>query len=166
MRTIKHATPTDIPLIRELCFQVWPQTYAPILTKAQIDYMLDMMYSPAALQQQMATGADFLLCYDNADPVGFAAIQDQGSGKYKLEKLYVLPNQQGKGTGKFLIDYISNTAAKRGASVLQLQVNKQNAAKSFYERLGFTVARAAVFDIGNGFVMDDYVMELPLKVLR
>ena len=64
MLTIRHATEADIPLLRTLCFQVWPQTYAGIITPAQIDYMLEMMYSPASLQQQMHSGANFLICSD------------------------------------------------------------------------------------------------------
>jgi ribosomal protein S18 acetylase RimI-like enzyme len=167
--TVKHANNSHIDLIRTLCFQVWPQTYASILTPAQIDYMLDMMYSPASLQKQLADGADYMICYDGDEPAGFASLEGGEGGKFKLSKLYVLPNQQGKGTGRFLIDYIANIATQRGGSVLQLQVNKQNAAQHFYKKLGFTVAREAVFEIGNGFVMDDYIMELALpaqNVLR
>jgi ribosomal protein S18 acetylase RimI-like enzyme len=163
MLTIRPATETDIPLLRTLCLQVWPQTYATILTPAQIDYMLEMMYSPAVLQQQMRNGTHFLVCYDDAEPCGFAAYQQHTNGKWKLDKLYVLPNQQGKGTGRFIIDYIVNAIRPQGANVLQLQVNKNNVAKSFYQKLGFVVAQAAVFDIGNGFVMDDYVMELRME---
>lgn len=169
MPTIKHATTSDIDLIRELCFKVWPQTYAQILTPAQIDYMLAMMYSPESLQQQMQEGADYMLCYDGDEAVGFASLEPGEDHKFKLSKIYVLPSQQGKGTGKFMLAYIAELATQRDGKVLQLQVNKHNPAQHFYQKLGFTVARSAVFDIGNGFVMDDYVMELKLpaqKVLR
>lgn len=162
MLTIRPATETDIPLLITLCLQVWPQTYANMLPPGQIDYMLELMYSPTTLQKQMQDGARFLFCYDNAEPCGFAAYQDQGHGKFKLDKIYVLPNQQGKGTGRFIIDHIVNTIRPQGARVLQLHVNKNNVAKGFYQKLGFVVASAAVFDIGNGFVMDDYVMELSI----
>lgn len=162
MFTVRHATAADIPLIRELCFQVWPQTYASLLTQAQIDFMLEWMYSENSLQQQLQEGVVYLLCYDGSRAVGFAAYVDRGKGLCKLEKLYVLLDQQGKGTGRFLVDHISEAAHARGNNVLQLQVNKNNAAKRFYEKLGFIIAKEAVFDIGNGFVMDDYVMELKL----
>jgi GNAT superfamily N-acetyltransferase len=109
MLTICHATEADIPLLRTLCFQVWPQTYAGIITQAQIDYMLEMMYSPASLQQQMHSGANFLICYDDTQPCGFASYQDHTNGKFKLDKIYVLPSQQGKGAGRYIIDYIVNT---------------------------------------------------------
>ncbi len=169
MYSIRNATEHDIPLIRELCLQVWPQTYAPILPQAQIDFMLEWMYSPASLQQQLQNGVNYLLCYDDEKPAGFAAWVEHGNGKFKLEKLYVLPAWHGKGAGKFIIACIVDLITPRGAHSLQLQVNKHNAAKSFYEKLGFFVEKAAVFDIGNGYVMDDYVMELslpPQKALR
>jgi ribosomal protein S18 acetylase RimI-like enzyme len=58
---------------------------------------------------------------------------------------------------------VEQRARSRGAERLVLQVNKQNAAAiAFYQRQSFTIREAAVFDIGNGFVMDDYVMEKPL----
>jgi ribosomal protein S18 acetylase RimI-like enzyme len=73
-----------------------------------------------------------------------------------------LPSQQGKGTGRFLLDYILKEIKQQGAVSLQLQVNRYNKAKDFYEKLGFTVIEEADFDIGNGFFMNDYVMEKKL----
>src|SRR5215470_5992838 len=106
MFAIKKATAQDIPLIRELCFKIWPQTYAPILSQDRIDYMLEYMYSAGALQRQMTEGSQFIFVYDDAEPVGYAAYLHKGHGVYKLDKIYVLPSQQGKGTGRFVIDYI------------------------------------------------------------
>ena len=51
MYEIKKAETDDIPLVRELTFRVWPQTYASILSQEQIDYMLEMMYSEASLKK-------------------------------------------------------------------------------------------------------------------
>lgn len=162
MFTITNAFETDIPLIRQLCLQVWPQTYSAILSKEQIDYMLEMMYSESSLKQQMQEGSQFILIYENDEPVGFASFQEAGPGLYKLHKIYVLPSQQGKGTGRFMLDKIINTIKENGAKALQLQVNRYNKAKQFYEKLGFSVIKEADFDIGNGYFMNDYVMEREL----
>ncbi|HET9825004.1 MAG TPA: GNAT family N-acetyltransferase [Chitinophagaceae bacterium] len=163
MITITKATVEDIPLIRELCFNVWPQTYAPILSRDRIDYMLDYMYSDESLQKQMRDGSQFIIVYDEGEAVGYAAYFPKGDGIYKLDKIYVLPSQQGKGTGKFVIDYVLNEISKEGATALQLQVNRNNKAKGFYEKLGFVVIDYREFDIGHGHVMDDYVMEKKLS---
>jgi len=159
---IRYTTTADIPLIRELTFKVWPQTYSDILTNEQIDYMLEMMYSPSSLKKQMKEGCCFIIVYDNDNPVGFASFQLIGAGVAKLHKIYVLPSQQGKGTGNFLLNYIIGQVKKQGATSLQLQVNRSNTAKVFYEKWGFLVIEEADFDIGNGFYMNDYVMEKKL----
>lgn len=162
MFSVRPATTGDIELIRQLTFRVWPQTYASIISREQIDYMLDMMYSPASLEKQMNDGARFIIAYDGDEPVGFASFQEIKPAVYKLHKLYVLTTQQGKGTGRFLIDHICNTIKPEGAKALQLQVNKMNKAKTFYEKIGFTVKEEMILDIGNGYVMDDYIMEKEL----
>ena len=165
MFKIKNASVNDISLIRELTFKVWPQTYAAILSQEQISYMLDMMYSEAVLKKQMTEEAcRFIIVYDEEDPVGFASFSEIKSRVFKLHKIYILSSQQGKGTGKFLLDFIINEIQQQGASALQLQVNKYNKAKSFYEKLGFAVIEEADFDIGNGYFMNDYVMEKQLKI--
>jgi ribosomal protein S18 acetylase RimI-like enzyme len=161
--SIQQATIKDIPLIRELTFQVWPQTYAAIISKDQVAYMLDIMYSEAALQKQITNeGCQFIIVYENNNPAGFAAYSEIEPAIYKLHKIYILPSQQGKGTGKLMIDYIISDIIQKGATALQLQVNRHNKAKGFYEKLGFTVLKEVDFDIGNGYFMNDYVMEKKL----
>ena len=43
-----------------------------------------------------------------------------------------------------------------------LNVNKYNNAIHFYMKQGFTKVKDEVIDIGNGYVMDDYVMEVAI----
>lgn len=104
--TIRNATINDIELIRELTFKVWPQTYSSIISKEQIDYMLEMMYSNKSLALQMAEGSQFIIVQDTKKPVGFASYKPVAINIYKLDKIYILQTQQGKGIGKFVIDYI------------------------------------------------------------
>src|SRR4026208_290283 len=117
MFEIKKAGTDDIPLIRELTFRVWPQTYASILTQEQIDYMLDMMYSEASPERQMTTEeCQFIIVYENGNPVGFASFAEAEPKRWKLHKIYVLQNQQGKGTGRFVIGHILDEVKKKNAS--------------------------------------------------
>ena len=111
----------------------------------------------------MNEGSQFIFVYDDDQPVGYAAYLHKKHDVYKLDKIYVLPSQQGKGTGRFVIDYIIEEIKREGASTLQLQVNRNNKAKSFYEKLGFVVIDYQEFDIGGGHVMDDYIMEKVLS---
>lgn len=160
MLKIRKATAADIPLIRELCFQVWPQTYQDIITKEQIVFMLNLMYSVEALEFQMnKENCSFILIYENKIPIGFASYSEIASTIWKLHRLYILQNQQGKGVGKYAITYIITEIENLKASAIQLQVHRKNDAKLFYRKLGFEIIKTIDFDIGNGFFMNDYVME-------
>jgi ribosomal protein S18 acetylase RimI-like enzyme len=77
----------------------------------------------------------------------------------KLGQLYVLESNRGMGLGRFMLGQIEQRARDHGRHLLWLQVNKRNTgAIAFYRAAGFGVVREAVFEIGGGFVMDDYVM--------
>jgi diamine N-acetyltransferase len=160
MFTVKKAAVSDIPLIRQLTFAIWPQTYASLLTQEQIDYMLEMMYSEISLQTQIEKeGIIFIIVYDADKPVAFAAYSETKPRVWKLHKIYVLASQQGKGTGKFIINFITEEIKIQNATVLQLQVKRDNPAQHFYTKLGFTIIETGDFDIGNGYFMKDYIMQ-------
>lgn len=160
--TIRNADRSDIFLIRTLAKQIWPATYKKILSASQIRYMMKLIYSEEALRKQMETGHQFIIIYNNAIPVGFASFSEVEPCIFKLQKIYLLPNQQGRGTGKFTIQQVISEVQPRGAKALRLNVNRHNKAKSFYEKLGFVVLHEEKIDIGNGYFMDDYVMEKKL----
>jgi GNAT superfamily N-acetyltransferase len=94
--------------------------------------------------------------------VGFAhALLDQSV--CKLDKLYVHPDRQRRGIGAILLHAVEDWARRQQAQRLRLQVNRGNAqAIRAYEKYGFRIVESRVFDIGNGFVMDDHVMERSL----
>ena len=163
--SIRTATEEDIPLIGQLAHRIWPPTYKDILTPGQMEYMLEYIYSPGSLQNQMKQQQHtFLVMELHHNPVGFAAWSlVENPGIYKLHKLYVDSSIQGKGIGKATIDFIVGQLQKKGnATTLRLNVNRYNKARFFYERLGFAVKREEDVDIGNGYFMKDYVMELTL----
>ncbi|MFN4028348.1 MAG: GNAT family N-acetyltransferase [Flavobacterium sp.] len=165
MLQIVPNTDTQFTAVRAIAFEVWPKTYGAILSKEQLDYMLGKMYSVAALQEQVNQKKHhFILVQDHGATVGFASYEHNAndSGKTKIHKIYILSSQQGKGTGKTLIDYIQEKAHVYGDKALFLNVNKYNSAVQFYQKIGFEIAKDEVIDIGNGFVMDDYVMEKQL----
>ncbi len=162
MIEIKNNTNENFTDIRSIAAEVWPIAYRTILSQEQFDYMMEMMYSVSSLQHQAnEKGHRFILAFENETPVGFASYEFNynKNPKTKIHKIYILPNQQGKGIGKELVDFIVNKAKERHQKALILNVNKNNVAIRFYERIGFEISFEEVIDIGNGYVMDDYVME-------
>ena len=162
----RKATSNDIDLIRQMTFRIWPQTYSAILTAAQLEYMLDMMYSEASLKEQIEQKKhSFIIVYHNEEPVGFASYSTKASftkDEYRLHKIYILPGMQGAGAGKKTIEFIINDITPAGAKFLELNVNRHNTAKTFYEKLGFHVIKEEDNAIGEGFFMNDYVMRKTL----
>jgi GNAT superfamily N-acetyltransferase len=163
--SIRKGTPDDIDTIGRLAREIWPVAYGTLLTKEQLNYMLDLFYSGASLEKQMQTdGHSFIIAELDKVDVGFAAYSPIGNpNMYKLHKLYVLPGLQGKGVGKVLLNHIINKLTESNAIALRLNVNRHNTARHFYNKLGFEIVYEEVNDIGHGFVMDDYVMEKKLS---
>ena len=164
MLSIKTATINDIPLILELTKKIWPATYILIIGKEQVEYMLSRFYAPEVLEEQMTKGGHhFILCYCGELPVAFAAYSFLQPESVKLHKIYLLPEQQGKGIGKYIIEQIALRISEGGATSLVLNVNRYNTpAIVFYEKNGFRLFREEDIDIGNGYFMNDYVLIRPV----
>ncbi len=153
---------SDFNDIRTIAQEVWPIAYGSILSQSQLDYMMKMMYSVSALRQQATEKRHhFILAIDDTVPVGFASYEFNSGGthKTKVHKIYILSSRQGKGIGKLLLDFILNEAENQNEKAVFLNVNKYNPAQHFYQKLGFSIVKDEVIDIGNGYVMDDFVME-------
>lgn len=161
---ISLATREQLVEVQKLAQIIWPATYNSILSQEQFDYMMEMMYSLSSLKKQLESGKVFLLVEDVNRFVGFASyeLHVEATAKTKIHKLYVLPATQGKGIGRKLIDYIKEISINENDEILQLTVNRHNKAKDFYLKYGFKITQEKVFEIGNGYVMDDYVMEMQL----
>ncbi len=161
---LRQANLSDMVIISQLAEQIWPQTYSTYISETQLRYMLNLMYNQTELQNQVQNGHTFLIAQLNGVDVGFAgfSILNETTHTYKLHKLYVLPQIHGKGLGKILVNEVVNLAIHKGGKTLQLNVNRNNNAKDFYLKIGFNIKETVDLDIGNGFFMNDYVMEKKL----
>lgn len=158
------ATQDEIPLIREVAEKTWWPTYTSIITAEQIRYMLDHIYSTETLTHVMSNGSQkFILLKDSGKIQGFAAYgpRDEDRKVFKLHKIYILPENHGKGYGKILIDEVKKRVRAAGSQALDLNVNRHNPAKGFYEKLGFKIIAEEDVPIGP-YWMNDYVMRLQL----
>lgn len=149
--------------IQDLEKRIWPDTFGSILSKDQIEYMLDMMYGTDSLREQMSRSRlQFFLYQLGGESIGFMSLEGVASA-VRVHKLYLLPDTQGKGHGKRMLDYAKSWAKDNHASYLVLNVNKYNeGAIAFYRKLGFHMSKEEDIDIGSGYWMNDYQMECPL----
>ncbi|PPL01884.1 GNAT family N-acetyltransferase [Parapedobacter indicus] len=162
---IQEATLADVMTIHRLANEIWWPTYHDLLPHGQIKLMLELMYSESALLNQLKNGQQFALAMRDETPVGFVGFQIKpDSPVTRIEKLYVLPSEQGKGSGKRLINYVAALALATNTRCLELNVYRHNPAKAFYERQGFRVV-AEVKIPYHGYTLKDYVMQKPLSFL-
>jgi len=164
MYTIRKATLKDVETIRSLAKEIWYDTYLPILAEAQLEYMLNEIYSTQKLSAQIKNNEQtFLVLAEDEQIVAFAAYsaREENPDIYKLHKIYCLPATQGKGYGKVLINTVCEAVIKAGKHLLELNVNRHNKAKDFYEKMDFKVIYEEDVPIGPYF-MNDYVMRKEL----
>ncbi|MDD5597400.1 MAG: GNAT family N-acetyltransferase [Victivallaceae bacterium] len=152
----------DIPELRVAAATIWPECYAAILSREQIEYMLNRMYSPEKIKHEIEHEKIhyFFICHDGAK-IGFLSLgpYPEIAGRAKLHKLYLYPEFHGKGLGTASLRKVFELASEQGYSSICLNVNKNNhPAIKAYERNGFVKLEAVVNDIGGGYLMDDYVM--------
>ena len=159
---IRETTKDDIPAIHSLAHAIWPITYKDILSPGQLRYMMELIYGEESLNKQFDLGHHFLIAEENKNQLAFASYNMLKPEVYKLQKLYVLPSAQGRGIGKLLINHIIENIRAEGVTSLLLNVNRDNKAKQVYEHLGFGVIGEEDIDIGEGYFMNDYIMEKKL----
>ncbi len=160
---IRKAILSDIPIIKEIAEKAWRPTYDHILTEQQTLYMLELMYNSLTLENQINGNIEFFMVDLDQETVGYFAIENVNEQIVKLHKLYLDPTQKQKGLGRKIIQYIKDWTLGNQRKSIILNVNKNNSAVQFYLKMGFIIIEELILDIGEGYVMDDYVMQLDLR---
>ena len=162
MIEIIQADKSHFEIIKNIASNTWPDTFGDILSESQINYMLDMMYSLDSLNNQIEKlNHTFLLAKEDQNNYGYLSyeLDYKNESKTKIHKIYILPKTQGKGIGKKLIDRLTEIALNNNQKVLALNVNRFNKAVGFYQKIGFEIIGQENIDIGDGFLMEDFIME-------
>lgn len=161
---IRPAGPDDIPLLNRLAHDIWWACYHGMIPDGQIRFMLDWMYAPDVIRRAIETGTHWEIGELETTPIAYLSwSMSPDSRTLHLHKLYLAPSFHRQGIGQALLEHVRTTARSMGASHVQLRVNRHNTrAQRAYQRAGFLHSHDVCEDIGNGFVMDDHVLILPL----
>ena len=156
-------TEVEIKTVAELAREIWAEHYISIIGIAQVEYMIDKFQSENAITDQIRNqGYKYYLIQDNNQPVGYFSIILEKDFLF-LSKLYVHKSRRGGGIARKALEFIKNIAAENKLGKITLTVNKNNIGPlAAYQRLGFVNKGSIVQDIGSGFIMNDYKMELKL----
>jgi ribosomal protein S18 acetylase RimI-like enzyme len=158
MPSLKPATSNDFASIEQLAKDIWSKHYVPIIGQGQVNYMLNKLYSAAALQKQTEEGQVFHLVLKENKEIGFISVINPDGKNYFLHKFYILQEKQNTGLGSTVFKKVFGELYQPES--ITLTVNRQNYKSiNFYFKLGFKITKVEDFDIGNGYFMNDFVME-------
>ena len=156
--TLRQATETDVPLICSLADQIWHAHYPDIITHEQIDYMLELWYNPDLIQEQIVSQQQqfwMITVDDTLQACGYLAIGKKEEGAYYLHKFYI--DQRGKGIGAKVFQMVLDKYPN--LQILRLNVNRRNIKSvNFYFKMGFKIESVMDLQVGDRFIMDDFVM--------
>ena len=156
-------TTEQIQTLSTLANDIWHQHFVPIIGEAQVDYMLSKFLSPNALAEQIENGYEYFLVFCNSELAGFTGIHDE-NGSLFLSKLYVHVNHRGKKIASHVFQELVNICKDRNLDKIWLTCNRHNSnTLAVYDHLGFEIVREEAADIGNGFIMDDYILEYKIS---
>jgi|SRR3989339_958979 len=162
---IKVTDETSIDIVEQLAKEIWGEHYPAIIGDKQVDYMLKKYQSKKAISKQIKKGFEYYLIKHNNKNLGYFSIfPEKKKNELFLSKIYLKLDKRKKGYGKKIIGYIINIAKQIELNKISLTVNKNNiTAIKAYKKLGFKNVGSTIKNIGNGFVMDDYKMEMNLS---
>lgn len=159
---IRGDNSAEIESLAKFAGDIWREHFTPIIGSAQVEYMLKKFQSPSFISEQIANKhyRYFMTTIDDIPAGYFAIVPHHELGKLFLSKLYTSKDMRGKGAGMAMLKKAQEIAETLSLKSIYLQVNKHNTNSiAFYKSRGFEIVESIIADIGNGYVMDDYVME-------
>ena len=153
-------TKSQIHRIADLASAIWNEHFPPIIGQDQVDYMLSHFQSEEAITIQIQNeGYRYYFIPCDGNKVGYFSIRPDPDALF-LSKIYILRDYRGRGLARSSFKFIEDQCQLMDLPRIRLTVNRENAHTiEIYRKIGFSIVRTQVVDIGGGFVMDDYVME-------
>ena len=150
----------ELACVSAMAADIWRECYASILSGEQIEYMLDVFLSIDALKKQILEGGyEYFFIEYEGKKAGFVGVRVEGKRLF-LSKLYIIKDYRGKGLSRIVLDALERKCSEEKLQAIYLTVNKyNNRAYDIYIKNGYEVIDDVVTGIGNGYVMDDYVMQ-------
>lgn len=158
-KVIPAVTDADIAEIAKLAEIIWHEHFTPIIGTDQVNYMVDKFQSFPALKEQIEGGYEYFRVFNNDIFSGYIGIHEE-DGALFLSKLYLAKESRGQHLATKAFDFLKTLCRERGLSKIWLTCNKYNShTLNVYHHLGLETTRTQVADIGNGYVMDDFILE-------
>jgi ribosomal protein S18 acetylase RimI-like enzyme len=168
---IRKITVKEVARLQEFSVKTYRQTFEPFNTEKNMAEYLADAYNLSKLTQEIATvGTTFYFIEENKViggylklNVGSAIKEVQADNPLEVERLYVDAAFKRRGLGQKLMEFAISEAQRAQKDNLWLGVWENNqAAKAFYEKMGFVYTSAHDFVMGDD-VQTDLIMVKSLK---
>lgn len=152
----------DIKRLASMASDIWYEYWPGKLSYEQVDYMVDRFQSKRALTKDInEEGYEYWFLEEAGRRVGYTGGRaEPKNDKFFISKIYLYDSYRGRGFGSEALRFYEQLCRERGLSTLYLTVNKYNdLGINAYKARGYMITESVVTSIGDGFVMDDYIME-------
>ncbi len=155
------STDNDISEVLKLARIIWIEHYTPIVGIEQVEYMLSNFHSREVISEEIGQQKYmYFLIKDNSKIIGYFGVQIKGDVLF-LSKIYILSSVRGQGIGRAAMNFIKKLAQKNHVGKISLTVNRNNKGSiAAYYKMGFIKTGEVCVDIGEGYKMDDFSMDL------
>lgn len=159
MQILPVKTDQEIHDVARLAEEIWHQHFTPIIGEDQVNYMVEKFQSYPALKSQIETdGYEYYAVHAEDTLAGYTGVHQEEDALF-LSKLYIKKDFRGRHMATEVFHYLIDLCKDRGLKKIWLTCNKHNdQTLKIYDHLGFVITDQQVADIGNGFVMDDYIL--------
>ncbi len=154
-------TKQEIEQLAKLANEIWHEYFVQLLSPEQIDYMVEKFQSYDVLEHAIyQEGYLYYLLYEQEDLIGYCGIHPEEELIF-LSKLYLHKQWRGKGLSSLLLNQVIVYAKEHGKRGIYLTCNKYNQhSLDIYRAKGFYETDSVKTEIGHGFIMDDYILQL------
>lgn len=162
--TFEAVTAQDVPALAELAAEIWFEYWPALIGADQTAYMVERFQSREAIERDMREHAYeywFVRAADDGRTVGYTGGHvEPRTNRFFISKIYLRAHERGKHFASAVVRFYEDLCRDRGLDAMYLTVNKGNELGiRAYAGTGFSTIDAVEADIGQGFVMDDYIME-------
>jgi ribosomal protein S18 acetylase RimI-like enzyme len=143
---------TDLESIRRITWQSWISTYSSFIPENDLRSYFDIHYTEASLLSMFDDPLTQVFVAEIDDQIaGYARLFfNRDEGRLYVPSLYFLPEFQGQGMGRRLLEVAEGYAAEKGVDELWIGVMVENKqALVFYRRVGFQFVREEPFTMGK-----------------
>ena len=167
-------TAVDQEMLARMAGQIWREYWPARIGEAQTEYMVEKFQSLQAIKRDMAENDyeyGFLVATEHDEDgseksiVGFTGGHNEPeTNRFFISKIYLFADARGHGYARRVVEFYEDLCFARGLDAMYLTVNKYNELGiRAYQGTGFETIDSVETDIGEGFIMDDYIMELRVR---